>query len=158
MSTKFTPRWLLGVSLLILLLSPYVGSTPVEKRQVKDIDIDIKDNSIFCTRNRGWFEVGLFFLVNFVIHVFTVRPDPGNGHIYGFLVALLALIFPYTGVLRACRTIERLAALEKIRKGRGDLHCAARAGALCVIARTKGWKTTSDPFTCLTSVDSPSPR
>lgn len=156
MSTNFTLRWLLGVSLLILLLSPYVGSTAIEKRQVKDISI--KNTSIFCSRNPGWFEVGLFFFVNFVIHVFTVRPDPGNGNIYGFLVAFLALIFPYTGVLRACRTIERLAALEKIRKGRGDLHCAARAGALCVIARTKGWKTTSDPFTCLTSVDSPSPR
>lgn len=120
--------------------------------------MDIEDDGFLCSRNVGWFQVVLFFLVNFVIHVFTVRPDPGNGNLYFFLVALLALIFPYTGVLRACRTIERVAALEKIRKGRGDLHCAARAGALCVIARTKGWKTTSDPFTCLTSVDSPSPR
>lgn len=154
MPTNFTLRWLLGVSLLILLLSPYVGSTPIEKRQ----NVEIDESGFLCRRNVGWFQVVLFFLVNFVIHVFTVRPDPGNGNLYFFLVALLALIFPYTGVLRACRTIERVAALEKIRKGRGDLHCAARAGALCVIARTKGWKTTSDPFTCLTSVDSPSPR
>lgn len=154
MPTNFTLRWLLGVSLLILLLSPYVGSTPIDKRQV----MEIEDDNFLCRQTLGWFQVVLFFLVNFVIHVFTVRPDPGNGNLYFFLVALLALIFPYTGVLRACRTIERVAALDKIRKGRGDLHCAARAGALCVIARTKGWKTTSDPFTCLTSVDSPSPR
>lgn len=102
--------------------------------------------------------MSLFFLINFVIHVFTVKPDPGNRGFYSCLVAFLALIFPYTGVVRACRTIERAAVLDKLRRGRGELNCAARAGALCVVARTKGWRTTSDPFVCLTSVGSPSSR
>lgn len=155
MSTNFTLRWFLGVPLLILLLSPHVWSAPpISKDEIENINRFSK----FCDGTPGWSEVALFFLVNYVIHIFTVRPDPGNGGLYYFLVTLLALIFPYTGVLRACRTIERVAALDKIRKGRGDLDCAARAGALCVIARTKGWRTTSDPFTCLTSVDAPSQR
>lgn len=154
MSFNFALRWFLGVPLLILLLSPHARSTPVAKHGLGHSE-KFRD---FCDQAPGWTEVVLFFLVNYVIHVFTVRPDPGNGGLYYFLVTFLALIFPYTGVLRACRTIERIAALDKVRKGRGDLRCAARAGALCVIARTKGWKTTSDPFTCLTSVDSPSTR
>lgn len=153
---SFNPalRWFLGVPLLILLLSPHTRSEPVARHGLGHSE-KFKN---YCDRAPGWTEVALFFLINFVIHVFTVRPDPGNGGLYYFLATFLALIFPYTGVVRACRTIERIAVVDKIRKGRGDLRCAARAGALCVIARTKGWKTTSDPFTCLTSVDSPSTR
>lgn len=151
MFTEFTIRWLPRAFLAVLLLSLHVKSMPVFKRTFTQVG----DTEVFCKDNPGWSDVAAFFITNFVIHVFTVKSDPGNGRFYTFLFAFLSLIFPYNGVLRACRIIEQ----APIFGGNGKLGCAARAGALCVVARTKGWKTKEgQSFWCLTKEDSPSLR
>lgn len=147
MPTDFPIRWLRGVLLSILLFSFYTRAAPIAKRVISQIG----DTGVFCNLNPGWSDVATFFLTNYLIHIFTVKSDPGNGDFYTYLFAGLSVIFPYAGVLRACRKIEQAAVLDK----KGQLDWAARAGALCVVARTKGWKTTSDPFWCLTKEDSP---
>ena len=52
---------------------------------------------------------------------------------------LVALLFPAAGVSRGLTTIIRFAILQKT-----PLQTAARAGALCMVVRTKEWEPLSD--------------
>ena len=80
-------------------------------------------------------EVLKFIATNYLAHAFTVSIAPGYGWLYSLLFSLGSLTFPYIGLVAACRSLEQMAILE-----RDPLQRAAKAGALCMVTRTKYWK------------------
>ncbi len=90
------------------------------------------DISTSNTRSRSDYFV--FYFGNYFAHVATVQTYPGeSGH--STLKALaLALVLPAAGVMRGLTTIIRCAIRQKT-----PLQTAARAGALCMVVRSKDW-------------------
>jgi hypothetical protein len=76
-----------------------------------------------------------FIATNYIAHAFTVSIAAGYGSYYSILFAFASLFFPYIGLVTACRSLEQLAVLEP-----DPLKRAARAGALCMVVRTKFWE------------------
>jgi hypothetical protein len=76
-----------------------------------------------------------FVATNYIAHAFTIRFSPGYGIIYSSTLSILALVFPYFGLLMTCRSMEQLAKFTD-----DPLDAALKAGALCTVARTKSWK------------------
>jgi hypothetical protein len=83
-----------------------------------------------------WTNIVIFYLVNYVAHAATVKSLPGEKLGEMVYVAVVALIFPYSGLIRGIEAIVRRAAW---RKGNA-LQRAAKVGALCVVVRDKTWK------------------
>jgi hypothetical protein len=75
------------------------------------------------------------FFVNYVAHVMTVISMPGETVSTGAVYRLVAFLFPFAGAWRGIRSIK-LATIFAPNK----LEQAARAGALCVVARSRDWK------------------
>lgn len=98
------------------------------------------DRSISAAKNSNitW-NVLKFIATNYFAHAFAVGTAPGYGAIYSVLISIGSLAFPYIGLVTACRSLERMAILE-----RDPLKRAARAGALCMVARTRDWKPRND--------------
>ncbi|KAF8247327.1 hypothetical protein K440DRAFT_551415 [Wilcoxina mikolae CBS 423.85] len=85
--------------------------------------------------SRAFWEILKFIGTNYMAHAFTARVAPGYGDLYSALFGLASLFFPYIGLVTACRSLEQLAWLEP-----DPLKRAARAGALCMVIRTRYWK------------------
>ena len=96
-----------------------------------------KDN-IFCVPTK-WYQIFTFFAVNFVSHAATVKTRPGQMYYHKICDFLLALAFPFSGVMRAMETFIRSSWPSE-----DDLVKACRAGALCVVARASDL-TPNDP-------------
>lgn len=83
----------------------------------------------FC-RPAGWIDVLKFFLFNYFLHGVTVLPLPGSGIWLTAFRSFAAILLPFSGVSRALAIIFRYA--------RGnDLEIAAKAGALCMAAKSE---------------------
>ena len=99
----------------------------------------------------------VFFLANYFAHAATVLTRPGASAVEQFAVILLALLFPGSGIIRAChiihtflftplfRTLLRLFKRPIQKEDARDcvqdeLTTAARAGALCTLVRTEKWR------------------
>lgn len=78
----------------------------------------------------------LFFFANYLAHCASVKKYPGEKLVELILAMVLALLFPSSGISRALDSIFRLSRFA----GKDKLQCAARAGALCMVVRTKEWK------------------
>jgi hypothetical protein len=76
-----------------------------------------------------------FLSANYVSHAFTIRFKPGFGPCYTVLFGIVALCFPYFGLVLACRSMEHLAIF-----GGSPLDTAMKSGGLCTVARTPYWK------------------
>ena len=71
---------------------------------------------------------------NYLAHVATVQTYPGES-IRSTLKALgFCLLFPASGISRGLTAITRCAIRQKT-----PLQTAARAGALCMVVRSKDW-------------------
>jgi hypothetical protein len=81
------------------------------------------------------FPVLRFIATNFIAHAFTIKLSPGFDTTYTFMFSLMALVFPYFGLVTAVRNVEHLASFEE-----SPLDSAAKAGALCTLVRTRKWK------------------
>ncbi|KAH8648352.1 hypothetical protein BGZ60DRAFT_437678 [Tricladium varicosporioides] len=93
------------------------------------------DPNLVCTPTK-WTDILLFFAANYVAHAATVKSLPGEKARDIILASLLALFYPYSGVMRGIEATVRHSIL-----GRGnDLQKTARAGALCVVVRSREWK------------------
>ncbi|KAG8527686.1 uncharacterized protein KY384_007840 [Bacidia gigantensis] len=91
---------------------------------------------LFCVPTH-WYQILTFFAVNYVAHAATVKSRPGQHYHHTIRDFLLALAFPFSGVLRAIETLSRGSwPSEK------NLIKAARAGAFCVVARDQDWQET----------------
>lgn len=79
-------------------------------------------------RDSGWLDVVRFFVLNYGLHVFTVRLPPGASVRNTALSYIGSLVIPIYGVCTACGLI-----LNYVWRGRGQLHMALEAGALCMV-------------------------
>jgi len=84
------------------------------------------DPNLLCTPAK-WYEVLLFYAVNYLAHAVTVKALPGEQLGDTIAVIFAALIYPYSGVLRGIEAIARHAAFSS----GNALQKAACAGALC---------------------------
>lgn len=82
-----------------------------------------------------WQDVFVFILVNYVTHAMTVNSLPGESVTASAFYNLVALLLPFTGAWRGIRAIKSAA-----RFGKDQMQHAARAGALCVVARSMDWR------------------
>ena len=104
--------------------------------------IDFKDKLNYASaisKSKATWEVLKFIATNYLAHAFTVNVAPGYGGVYSLIFSVASLAFPYIGLVTACRSLELMATLE-----RDPLQRAAKAGALCMVARTKYWKGPND--------------
>jgi hypothetical protein len=94
-----------------------------------------------------WYKVTVFFLVNYIAHVATIMPFPGQGKLLAFLDFLTAVFLPYSGLWRGASAIWRSSWFswrcwsewKDKNKNYNQLDEAARAGALAVIIRSELW-------------------
>ena len=124
-------------SILEILLALSVTLTPSNA-----YPIDFKDKLNYVSaisKSKATWEVLKFIATNYLAHAFTVSTAPGYGGAYSLIFSLGSLAFPYNGLVTACRSLELMPALE-----RDPLQRAAKAGALCMVARTKYWKGPKD--------------
>ncbi|KAF8544157.1 hypothetical protein BDD12DRAFT_112038 [Trichophaea hybrida] len=80
-------------------------------------------------------EILQFIGINYVAHAFTINIAAGYGWIYASIFSLMSLFFPSVGLVSACRSLEQIPTATKC-----PLERAARAGALCMVVRTKHWE------------------
>lgn len=82
-----------------------------------------------------WQDVLIFVLVNYITHAMTVNSLPGESVAASVIYNLVALVFPFTGAWRGIRAVKSAAIF-----GEDRLQQAARAGALCIVARSMHWQ------------------
>ena len=88
------------------------------------------DTRLICTPPK-WYDYLVFYLTNYFAHAITVVASPGQGYLETTVAAVMALVFPGTGVLRAS-----IAMLRRPRFFHKDmLQRAVEAGAICMVAR-----------------------
>jgi len=93
------------------------------------------DPDILCVPSK-WTDILLFYAVNYLAHAVTVKSLPGEKLEETAYYIAMALIYPYSGLLRGIEAIIRRAAWYR----GNELQQAARAGALCVVVRDRTWK------------------
>lgn len=93
------------------------------------------DPDILCVPSK-WTDILIFYAVNYFAHAVTVKSLPGEKLEETAYYIAMALIYPYSGLLRGIEAITRRAAWCR----GNELQQAARAGALCVVVRDKTWK------------------
>ena len=115
-------------------------STALTLSNAFPIDFQTKFDYVSAiAKSETTWEVLKFIATNYLAHAFTVNTAPGYGGFYSLLFSLGSLAFPYIGLVRACRSLGLMTMLEP-----DPLQRAARAGALCMVARTKYWKGPND--------------
>ena len=86
-------------------------------------------DGLFCVPTK-WYNIVIFFAVNYASHAATVKSRPGQTYSHSVRDVILALAFPYSGLLRAIDTISQFSWPNE-----HALVKAARADALCMISR-----------------------
>ena len=97
------------------------------------------DYASLMEKSKTAWEVFQFVATNYVAHAFTTHTAPGYGGLYSLIFSFYSLQFPYIGLVTACRSLELMP-----RCGEDPLKRAAKAGALCMVVRTKYWKGPND--------------
>ncbi|KAI5786861.1 hypothetical protein FPQ18DRAFT_74871 [Pyronema domesticum] len=106
--------------------------------QSQDQGRSLAYNAMMCGTNMG-IPILKFIVAYYIAHAFTIRVKPGFGPFYTVLYSLLALFFPYFGLILAARSMEEFAIFED-----NPLDTALKAGGLCTLARTYKWKPEMD--------------
>lgn len=138
---------------------------------------DHGDSRLLCTPTKA-FDVFSFFVANYFTHAFSVVPMPGEVFLTSILSMANALFYPVSGVHRGVEAMRRMAICQHW-KQRGvahvlrlynhvtgkqqekqpndplnaNLEIALRAGALCEVIRTHGWKPNAGE-TCYVKIQS----
>ncbi|PMD52780.1 uncharacterized protein K444DRAFT_542740 [Hyaloscypha bicolor E] len=121
---------------LLLLFAGLVASSPL-----KNITFTVPDGTsthgepnLLCTPTQ-WTDIIFFFLGNYVAHAATAITLPGERWQVAVATAAGALFFPTSGVFRGIARITSFAVF-----GKNDIYTAARAGALCMVVRSRDWR------------------
>ena len=93
------------------------------------------DKSSVCCGPSTWTSVLTFYATNYFAHAATTRTSPGRSTFVTACTIVLALLFPTSGALRGARAIWSGAVFADT-----DLQTAARAGALCMVAKLPATK------------------
>ncbi|KFA48275.1 hypothetical protein S40293_11595 [Stachybotrys chartarum IBT 40293] len=91
-------------------------------------------SDVRCEIPSSW-RLFLFFTTNYLAHCATIRAYPAEDLGSRFLAALLALFMPASGVVRAMDAFIRHSRFF----GGEEIQRAVRAGAACMLVRTKDW-------------------
>ena len=81
-------------------------------------------------------DIAVFYLANYLAHCATVKMMPGENAQTSFARMVMALFFPTSGIMRAVSAIIRHARITR----KNELQVALRAGALCMVVRSRHWK------------------
>jgi hypothetical protein len=118
-----------------------VSSVPAACQTLQNITITVPegtnnhgDEHLLCTPST-WTNIAAFFLANYVAHAATVKSIPGESTISTLTHAFLALLFPFSGVMRGLRAIFQHATTYE-----DPLEAALNAEALCMVVRKPKWK------------------
>lgn len=98
------------------------------------IIVDDDDPHVYCEKTT-WYSICWFVFSNYVLHALSVRSLPGENTYSTTAFKLCCLLIPYTGLRRGLCLISRASNFAG-----GDLQCAARANALCMVIRTAEWR------------------
>ena len=99
------------------------------------------NDHLFCIPNR-WYNILWFYAINYAAHAATVKSNPGQTLIFSVRDFVFALLWPFSGLLRALETLRRNAWPLR---GLDELNRAARANALCTVARSEDWEPLHPP-------------
>jgi hypothetical protein len=124
--------WKSCFALLLLLNYTFAIPTSIQASPINSTDNG--DPNLRCNRAK-FTDIALFFLANYFAHCATVKMMPGETAVRGFTNALMALFFPTSGIIRAIFAIARHARFTK----KDELWMAKRAGALCMLVRSRHW-------------------
>jgi hypothetical protein len=114
------------IVLVVTTLLTIVTAFPISSR-----DATTTPNGQNCDKSI-WETIILFYILNYGTHAFTIKSVPGESKVETAVWILGALFLPFTGVLRACNSIEK----GKV-KGENDLQHALRLGVLCEVVSIK---------------------
>ena len=89
---------------------------------------------VYCGK-ASWQTIVFFYILNYGTHAMTIKSFPGDRTWKYIAWMVAALLVPFSGILRGCFSISRGKDLYET-----DIQHAARAGALCVLARSQNWK------------------
>jgi hypothetical protein len=93
------------------------------------------DPNLLCTPTT-WSSSFIFFAANYIAHAITVKQVPGEDLVQYSFAILAAVFYPYVGLGRGLESIFRRAIFY-----RSDaIKMATRAGALCIVVRSRSWK------------------
>lgn len=79
-------------------------------------------------RPTTWIDITKFFLLDYVLHAFTVPTPPGSGVLESMVFALMSIVLPFSSILRANFGIRKFSQSQST-----DLNAAHEAGALCMV-------------------------
>ena len=96
------------------------------------------NDDLFCLP-ATWYEIAIFFVVNYGSHAVTVRSRPGQTYFHAARDIMYALLCPFSGVQRAIDSFGRSSWPSE-----NNFIKAARAGALCIVVRNQEWRATRD--------------
>ncbi|KAF8247019.1 hypothetical protein K440DRAFT_644208 [Wilcoxina mikolae CBS 423.85] len=89
-------------------------------------------------RPAKWYDPVIFITLNYVVHVFTTRSDPGEDPFQAFGIRLLALLVPYSNLVKIHGSFLRIPIFLRYRWKKEELSLAKCAGALCCVVPVAG--------------------
>ena len=96
------------------------------------------NDDLFCLP-ATWYQIAIFFLVNYGSHALTIKSRPGQTYYHAARDVMCALVCPFSGVRRAIDSFGRSSWPSE-----NHFIQAARAGALCIVVRNQEWQATRD--------------
>ena len=96
------------------------------------------NDDLFCLP-ATWYQVVIFFVINYGSHAVTIRSRPGQTYYHAARDIMHALICPFSGVRRAIDSFGRSSWPSE-----NNFIKAARAGALCIVVRNNEWQAARD--------------
>ena len=126
---------LITISILCLLGVATGRSTQNFTIEVPKGTTNHGDPESLCTPTTG-VDIASFLLFNYVAHGATVVLYPGESGFDLLFVAIVSILFPTYGVIRAFNFIMR----HPLLTAKNDLEVATRSGALCMLVRSPSWK------------------
>lgn len=94
-----------------------------------------------------WQTILVFYSVNYLTHIGTVRSVPGAQKLDSILYMILSFLMPYYGVGRGLEAILRHAVSQHsmfTKRADSELQMALQAGALCIVVRGSDWNPLPD--------------
>jgi len=82
-----------------------------------------------------WYDLLLFYLLNYLAHAATAPSPPGARTRLVFQAQFFALLFPFNSLLKAVTLLFHRSIF-----GSDDIGMACAVGAVAVVARKKDWK------------------
>ena len=130
--------------LLVTILAFYskiISAAPLDLPDMKNVTINVPngtrylvEENVLCVPST-WKSISLYFLFNYVLHMFTVKALPGHPSGATTFWAFLSLLLPTCGMVTGLRAIFARAIFSS-----RSLDAASRSGALCEVVRTSAWR------------------